>query len=199
MSEWWQSLTLENQWFYGVAAVFTLLFLWQFIASLIGMGDHGNMDVSAHFDAADGASAHDVTDAAAGFHYISIRSVLAFFMMFFWAAALYRNNATGIALTLLYAFIWGLVGMTLVAVLVHRLAKMQETGTTRISACVGGQGSVYLDIPVGGAGEVRVLVGNTMSVVKARAAGGVALKAGTAVTVTGVVDSSTIEVKPAQD
>jgi len=194
MVEWWQSLSLDNQWFFGAAAFFSVLFLWQFIASLTGLGDHGSMDVSAHMDVDVGASPHDVTDAAAGFHYISVRSVLAFLTLFSWAAALYRASNTSMEWTLLLAMIWGLVGMTVVTIVVNQLRKLQEVGNIRMRNCVGARGTVYLDIPAGGQGEVRVQISGVVSVVKARSADGEPIKAGTEVHVCRLLDETTVEV-----
>ena len=70
-----------------------------------------------------------------------------------------------------------------------------ETGNINLKSCAGSTGTVYLDIPAGGAGEVRVMCGGTMSVLKARAAGGVAIKAGAPVRVVRVVEANAIEVE----
>lgn len=195
MLQWWAGLTWDNQLFYGSAALFSALFLWQFIASLLGLGDHG--DIGADTDVAAGAG-HDVADASAGFHYISIRSVLSFLMMFSWSGALYRNNGTPMAWTLGYSLLWGLAGMFVTAFLVRQFAKLQESGNTTLAGCVGQSGSVYLDIPADGIGEVRVMVCSVMSTIKARSADRTAIKAGTPVVVTRVLDPTLLEVKPVE-
>ncbi|MBM4354058.1 MAG: hypothetical protein FJ109_09735 [Deltaproteobacteria bacterium] len=64
----------------------------------------------------------------------------------------------------------------------------------KLSRAVGQEGTVYLNIPAGGTGEVRVLVGGVMNVLKARTADGKALSAGTAVKVIRVISAGLLEV-----
>ncbi len=91
--------------------------------------------------------------------------------------------------------LWGLAGMGSVAVLLSILPKLAHTGTKRIATALGAQGSVYLDIPQGGLGEVRVSVSEVISFVKARTKDGNPLRAGDTVLVTRIIDQSTVEVE----
>ena len=91
--------------------------------------------------------------------------------------------------------LWGLAGMASVALLLSLLPKLAHTGTKRIASSVGAHGTVYLDIPEGGQGEVRVAVSEVVSFVKARARGGGVLKAGTPIVVRRVIDPTTVEVE----
>ena len=91
--------------------------------------------------------------------------------------------------------IWGLAGMGSVALLLSLLPKLAHTGTKRIASSLGAQGSVYLDIPEDGQGEVRVSVSGVLSFVKARCVDGSPLKSGTPVIVKRILDESTVEVE----
>jgi len=64
---------------------------------------------------------------------------------------------------------------------------------------VGSRGSVYLDVPAGGTGEVRVTVSGVVSMVKARALGGQAIKAGTPVRVVRQIEANCVAVEPVGD
>jgi len=202
MTEWWNSLTALNQLFYGGAALFTLIFLWQFVGMLIGLSHGGDLDMHADVDAdvqVDSLEAHSMHDAAestVAFHILSVRAILAFFTLFSWAGALYLNIGKSTGQSIILAAAWGAAGWVLVAVLLHWLRKLAETGNRRLSTALGQTGTVYVDIPAGGQGEVRVAVSGVMSVVKARAAGGQAVKAGSAVTVTRLLDINCLEVRP---
>jgi hypothetical protein len=55
-----------------------------------------------------------------------------------------------------------------------------------------------MDIPAGGAGQVRVLCGGTICFINARAAGGEALKAGTPVIIKRVAGPNVVEVEKTQ-
>ena len=217
MVQWWHSLTTLTQVFYGAALFFSLIFLWQFIASLLGLGDHGDF-VGGHGDLDMGGGAThlgegvhtdvDITgvevhsiqsaaDATTAFQVFSLRAILAFCMLFSWAAAMHLSNGKPVETALLLAFAWGLAGWGLVVLLIGWLRKLAETGTSRLASAVGQQGSVYLDIPADGQGEVRVVVSGVVSMVKARAAAGRALKAGTPVRVTKLLNPIAVEVEPA--
>jgi len=104
MWQWWTELSSLVQGFYVAAAALSLLFLWQFIASLIGLagGEGGvdavdvdtDIDVGAGLDL-DDIEVHSLEEAAesmAGFRMISLRAILAFATLFCWAAALYLDR-----------------------------------------------------------------------------------------------------------
>lgn len=206
MYDWWQGLTPLNQVFYAVAGFFSLLFIWQFIAAMLGMGDHGSVDVQATdvdtgagftADQVDAHMAEHAADSAASFKLLSVRAILAFFTMFSWAGALYLNSDIKPLTAVVYAFCWGMAGFIVTALLVNWLRNLQEIGTGRLSTCVGGLGTVYLNIPAGGMGEVRVAVSGVVSHVRACGAGGAAIPAGAAIKVVKLIDPNTIEVAPA--
>lgn len=210
MMDWWNDLSTLNQVFYGAAAFFSLIFAWQFIASLIGLAggdmdvDHdvdGDVDLHAEHpgvDAVEGHSAADVAESLHAFRILSVRAILAFFTLFSWAGAMYLDAGKPLGNTLILALVWGLAAWVFVAVLIHWLRKLAETGTQQLSTCVGKRGSVYLDIPAEGQGEVRVNVSGVVSMVKARAAGGRQIKAGTPVQVVRMLDGSSVEVQPVE-
>ena len=94
--------------------------------------------------------------------------------------------------------LWGAAGMTVVALLLYALPKLAQTGTLNVATAVGRAGTVYLDIPAGGEGEIRTEVNGVVTHVKARAADGQAMKAGTAVVVERVVFGNRVEVRVAE-
>ncbi len=213
MIEWWQDLTTINQWLYASALFFTLLFLWQLIAAFSGLSaDHevaGGHDLDAghdldmHPDGMDavahhaGEAAADIHESLLAFKLFSVRSVMAFFTMFSWAAALYLDNGSGLPIAALLGVVWGLGGLLGVALVFHFMRKMAETGTRRLSTCVGAVGTVYLQIPPDGLGEVRVPVSGVISLVKARGqAGGAPLAPGTPVKIVRVLAANMVEVAP---
>ena len=95
MNEWWNSLDALNKAFYMGAGFFSLILLWQFLTSLIGMGGDGaDIDVDADLDV-DGLDLDDIEAGAieeagetiAAFKILSLRAILAFCTLFCWAAA----------------------------------------------------------------------------------------------------------------
>ena len=196
LSQWWSGLQSLNQWFYAFAAFFSVFFVWQLISALIGLG--GGTDLDTHAEPTwDHATPHDAHDTLMAFKLLSIRSILAFFTLFTWAGALYMNMHCPVTRSIFYALLWGVAAMLLVSMLMNAMSRLTETGTIRMDTCVGADGTVYLDIPAGGVGEVRVLVSGTVRLVKARGAGGAGIKAGGPVRVIRMLGPDTIEVEPA--
>jgi hypothetical protein len=205
IANWWGSLGPVNQWFYAAAFFFSAFFLWQLIAAIVGLsGDHGidhdvtsSVDTAADHGVGDTTAAHDAAATVDVFRLLSFRSVLAFFTMFTWAGALYLNDHVPVSWALLYAFFWGLGGMVAVAGLMYMLQKATESGNLNLGTCVGGEGTVYVNIAPGGEGEVRISVGNVVQTIRARAVGGGALKSGTLIRVKRVLGPNLIEVEQA--
>jgi len=204
MSEWWNGLEIMTKIFYGGAAFFSLLFLWQFISALLGLaGDGGDADFDVDVDVeVDGLGLEDIEDAGgamSSFQILSLRAILAFLMLFCWAAAMYTDNGVKLSLALLYAAGWGLAAWALVTVMVHYIRKLAETGNPKLASCIGAAGTVYLNIPAGGMGEIRVLVSGVVTRVRARGKDGVALSSGTPIRVIRKIDPTTVEVQTVED
>lgn len=195
MYEWWNELGGLTQGFYAVASFFSLIFLLQFIVSLIGLGG-GDMDVEVD---ADVDVDLDIGETMGAFKAFSLRAAIAFCMLFGWGGGMYLERGVPTSHAMLYATGWGLSGWLVVSVMLYWMRKMTETGTPRISTCVGTRGSVYMDISAGGTGEVRVLVSGAISTVKARSAGGGEMKAGTAIRVLRMLGPGTVEVAGVDD
>lgn len=244
MAAWWADLSSLNQFFYVLAVFFSVIFGWQFLSSLGGLGDHVGADHAAgghdaahfgggdhaagghdaaHFGGDHAATGHDAvghdaahaggahttdghtadqhetqhdSDSVATFRLLSIRSVLAFGTLFSWAGALYLQRSLFPGLALLRATLWGLAGMVIVALFFWILPRLSEAGTADLDTAVGQTAQVYLDIPEGGAGQVRVRVSGAVSFVRARSRDGRYLPSGTGVRVIRRLDGSTLEVEP---
>jgi len=213
---WWSSLSGTNKFFFCIAFFFSALFIWQFIMTIIGLAGSGaeaelevggDVEVEADLDAdaadaggdveADAGDAAEVTahETAVSFKLLSFRSVIAGGMLFGWAGALYLYNGVRLGAALVYALAWAFGGAFIVAALMYLMRRLQETGNRQLATCVGGRGTVYMDIPASGTGKVRTMVSGSISFVPARSADGKAVKAGTPVRVTRLLDTSTVEVE----
>jgi membrane protein implicated in regulation of membrane protease activity len=193
--------------YWGSALFFSVLFAWQLLATLFGhFGGGDQIDAGAH----DAVGGHDVAGGHAGyeaaqaiesvatFKLLSVRSVTSFGLLFGWAGVLYQRAGVSQNLTILYSLLWGLVGMLIVSALFYFFMRMTESGTRRLSSAIGQPATVYMDIPAGGSGQVRVLCGGSISFISARAAGGEALKAGTPVVVRRIIGPNIVEVEKSQ-
>jgi len=189
----WSALHALNQWFFVVAVFFGVLFLWQLVMAIVGLGGDAALDTQVEHSW-EHESTNDAAHSVEAFKLLSVRSVLAFCTLFSWAGALYMSQGVAVTTSLIYALVWGLIAMALAALLLHALRRMAETGTMKIGSCVGSTGVVYLDIPAGGMGEVRVLCGGVMTHLKARLGDAAALKAGAPVRIVKMVGPNTVEV-----
>jgi hypothetical protein len=197
---------LEMYWTLAIA--FSVIFAWQLLATLMGHfsgGEHVDMGSGG----GDVAGGHDVVgthegaiqgaESVASFKLLSVRSVTAFGLLFGWAGVLYMRDVPPpkTEMAILFSFAWGIAGMIVVSIIFYFLMRMAETGTQRLISAVGQRGTVYMDIPAGGTGQVKTVVTGTVSFVSARAVGGKALKAGAPVIVKRLLDASTVEVDQA--
>ena len=232
---WWDGLSTEAKVFFSIAFVFSVLFLWQFIMTLVGLAGGGaeaevgagdaDVHVGAEVGEADaGAVDADVGDVHVGaevggdadladadglevseaettvsFKLLSLRSIITGGMLFGWAGGLYLQEGEPLGTAMLLAIAWAAAGALVVAALMYGMRRMQETGNRRLVTCVGQPGSVYMDIPKSGTGQVRTVVSGAVAFVSARTADGKALKAGTPVRVRRLLDPSTVEVEAVED
>jgi hypothetical protein len=220
MGEWWAQLEPLARWFYGAAAFFSIILIWQLILSLVGLAGGEDFDVDADADAdvdaqtladrdvefdshpyqhIEDAAARDEIATVATFKVLTFRSVIAFCTLFAWGAALYLTQGQPPGTALGYAALWGGAGMLVVAGIVHLMGRLTETGTPQIATAMGRPGRVYLNVPADGQGEVRVLVSGAVTLVKARGEGGRAIPAGQPVRVIKILDRYTVEVRPSQE
>ena len=199
MSEWWSGLAGITQFFYGMAAFFSVFFLWQIIGAFLGLdGDADVGDAGVDFDAdvaADNVDFDDVVESSQAFKILSMRSIITFFTLFSWGSALYTADGVEVVKAMGISCIWGLVGMLAIAAIFYAMGKLSETGTKDMISSKGQTGVVYLNIPEDGYGEIKTTVNGVPEHVKAKSVDGEALPAGTQVQVMQVINQSLVGVK----
>ena len=188
------------------ACIFSLLFIWQLIAALIGLsagedfdldhsGDVG--DVDGHVDVDSHDFDHDSTSGDfSGLKLLSLRSILAFCLLFSWAGFFYMwKDNVRVPLALVYSAAWGLAAMVVVSWGFWQMSKLQESGNKDIRTCLGKEASVYMKIMPGKTGKIRIMVGNSITFCNARSASKVELESGTRVKISKIIDQNTLEVE----
>ena len=197
MEAWWEGLSALNKVFAISALAFSVAFVVQMIMMVLGLDAHGHDIGGTDIHAAD---MHDVGHASEGasgatLTFLSVRSIMAFGTLFTWAGTLYLATGTSPILAFIYSALWGLAGLFAVSFLLYWLLRMQEIGNVPLWKAVGEEGTVYMDIPEGGTGKVRILCGATICFVNARSRSNKPLPAGTAVKAVGTLDPRTLEVE----
>jgi hypothetical protein len=176
MQEWWAGLAGMTQVFYGMAAFFSVFFLWQIIGAFMGLDGDGDVDgvgdVDLDVDAPDDIDYDDVIESSQAFKILSLRSIITFFTLFSWGSALYTTDGVPVAKAMGVSSIWGLAGMLAIAGIFYAMGKLSETGTKDIAASKGHVGTVYLDIPADGFGEIKTIVNGVPEHVKAKSMDG---------------------------
>ncbi len=223
MSSWWDGLTNLQQVLYLIAIPSTVVMLIQTVMLIIGLGGHGDVDGSGpidgsvghdippdatvggeatmghvSFDAHDaGHIAHDgssmdYTDFAA-FRLFSLRSILAFFVVFGWVGiAMSKSVAIPALVVLLVSFLAGSLALYLTALMFYGIMKLQYSGNVHLHNAVGHDAEVYIPIPPAnqGVGKVNLLLQGRWVECDAVTTGHEPLATGSSVRVVGIQGES---------
>ena len=150
------------------------VFSGQFITTLIGLGDSadGLADDFNTNDAGPDVDNSPYDHGTATFQLLSLRSVIAFGMLFGWAGALYLdlgplNRRVGSSRPRMgrrRGWSWLHTSST-------KCNNSPNRITRNLSSCIGNEGQVYLDIPENGAGQIRVMESGAVNYISARSKG----------------------------
>ena len=189
--------------YWGSTIIGGTLFLLRTILFLIGGGLGGDqLDMHIDGDVYDG---HDIdfdpnhgeaiTDSDFSFKLLSMQGLTAFFMMFglIGLALLRANLATGF--TILGGAAAGLFAVWLISLLFSQMKKLQSDGTVIIRNAIGQSGTVYLNIPAKGSGQIQVPVQGSLRIYDAVAIDKKAINTGTKVRVVEIIEDNTLVVE----
>lgn len=133
--EWFTSLDWFSQTFWIIALIGSLFFLIMLVATFIGGDIDTDVDADVDFDVDGG-----------GFHFFTIKNLIAFFTIFGWTGIAAIDADFGKGMTILIATICGLVMMLIMATLFYFVSKLNDSGTLNIQNAVGAIGEVYLTV-----------------------------------------------------
>jgi membrane protein implicated in regulation of membrane protease activity len=178
MMDWWNTLAMDLQIFYGVGILATLLLVIQLIMTMLGLGDDGAADgMDAGFgDGADGimdggGEAMDGGDSehGDGLSLISTRTIVAFLAGFGWTGAMARGGDLGLPLAVVAAVAVGFVLMLMVFWLMRALYSLRQSGSLDYHNAIGEMGTVYVKIPPRGegSGQIQIVVQGRLATVAA--------------------------------
>lgn len=185
LSDWWHNMNPTEQLLWGVALVFTLLFVIQTLAVLAGI-DGGLEDIDTDIDGGSG-----------GLNVLSVRSVLVFFSFFGWTALFVLERTHQLPLAILAAVLVGGATVFLVAYLMRSLSLLGEVGNTSLYEAVHNSADVYLHIPAQrtGCGKIHVRIRGALKEIDA-VTDGAALPTGSKVRVVDLVGDDILLVEP---
>ncbi|WP_372645232.1 hypothetical protein [Ancylomarina sp.] len=149
----WASLSLIEQFFWGIAILFSVLFILQLISSFIGgdvdgMSAEGDADISVE------------GDMGIDFQFFSLKNLVAFFTIFGWTGIICVGSNLSPLVSTLIATLAGLIMMLIMASIMYFMGKLTEDGSLKMKNAIGKSGTVYLPIPAkrAGMGQVQVQV-----------------------------------------
>ncbi|MBN1266989.1 MAG: NfeD family protein [Anaerolineales bacterium] len=160
--------------------------------------DMGDLHVDVDHDGLTSSDVHHAAETDISFQLLSLQGLTAFFMMFgLVGLALYKANLF-VPFTVFGAILGGLFTVWVIGILFSKMTRLQADGTIDITNAVGQSGSVYLNIPAKGTGQVQVTIQGSLKIVDAVASEGRKLSTGEKVRVTGVSDTKTLIVEKIQ-
>lgn len=149
----WASLSLIEQFFWGIAILFSVLFILQLISSFVGgdidgMSAEGDADISVE------------GDMGIDFQFFSLKNLVAFFTIFGWTGIICVGSNLSPLVSTLIATLAGLIMMLIMASIMYFMGKLTEDGSLKLKNAIGKSGTVYLPIPAkrAGMGQVQIQV-----------------------------------------
>ncbi|MBR0223504.1 MAG: NfeD family protein [Bacteroidales bacterium] len=196
MTTWWASLSLVMKILWSVTLAASLVFVIQSILTFIG-ADAGDGGIDTDIDTGFDSEAAD-TAVEGGTNLYTFRNFVNFILGFGWSAILLQEKITSVPLLLIVSVIIGVALVAVVMYLFKWLSSMQQSGNINVyKSAVGCNGTVYLTIPGerGGEGKVQISINNSVREYDA-VTDGDALKTGTPIRVTEVINANTVLVEP---
>ncbi|MFK7978920.1 MAG: hypothetical protein AB8G86_02970 [Saprospiraceae bacterium] len=199
LGDWWIALSGPHQAFWGISIVFSILFLIQFVFSLIGLDADadidGDMDMSGDMDMDPGFGMD------ADFTVFSVRSIIAFFTFFGWTGVLVLNAGGDVLTALGFSFLSGTVAMLIVGYLIYLFSKLSEDGNIDMENALLNTGEVYLTIPgeEGGQGKIHITINNSFREINAVTKNFTPLPTGSKIRVIEIIEDNLLLVEPIED
>lgn len=194
--EWWSSLGLAQQFFFGVALLSTAVLAVQLLMSLVGLGmDDASVDGGGGMDLPHGVDVDhpDMEAHSSGLGMLSVKTVTAFMVGFGWTGVILLGYGAPVLVAILGATVVGFVFLVLVFYLMKAIYGLSDSGTVDERNAAGKAGTVY--IPVAGkragTGQVQVVIQGRLREMPCVTDAEGTLPTGTPVRVTKVLDGGT--------
>jgi len=152
---WWQALAPFEKILWGIAVVFSALYLMQSMLSLSGGdADHTTGDADTTID----------HDAGMDHQFITIKNMIAFFTMFGWAGLAAHYSGMSKTATILLALAGGTIVVLLMAIILKNMSRLRHNGALQLENALNKTGTTYLFIPPNrsGMGKVHIKVQGTL-------------------------------------
>ncbi|MGB3606651.1 hypothetical protein [Psychroserpens sp.] len=187
--EWFSALDGFTQFFWIIALVGSLAFLFVIVTTFAGV-DGG--------DDLDGMDSDVDGDAGIGFQFITFKNLVGFFTIFGWTGVACLNAGLSKPISVMVSFIAGLFMMAIMAFMFFSMRKLADSGTLVYKNAIGAIGEIY--IPVGAnrsrMGKVNVNVQGSLRELDALSDSLFELQSGTLIEVIDVTSNGILIVEP---
>ncbi len=183
ISSWWQGMASFEKILWGIAILFSILFIVQAIISAAG-GETGH----AMGDADDAIGG----DEGIGYQFFTIKNLIGFFTMFGWVGVAAYRGGFSQTTTIIAALVGGILMMVIMAVLFRNVGRLRHSGTMDINNAMHQVGETYLFIPArrGGTGKVHIRVQGSLQELQALTDDSSDIPTGRLIKVTGIINES---------
>lgn len=134
-------------------------------------------------------------DADISFKLMSVQGMTSFFMMFGLVGLAMLKANLPVLLTLIGGMAAGLVTVAITGLIFSQMKRLQTEGTINIQNTIGTEGSVYLNIPKDGTGQVQLIAQGSLKIFDATSKNKTALVTGERIRVVGVASGNTLIVE----
>ncbi|MFD2543097.1 hypothetical protein ACFSSB_12265 [Lacinutrix gracilariae] len=174
--EWFSALDSFAQFFWVIAFIASLIFLFVIITTFAGI---------------DGADDFDDVDTGIEFQFITFKNLVGFFTIFGWIGIACNNAGFSKPITVITALGCGLLMMAIMAAMFYSMEKLADSGTLEYKNAINAIGEVYLTIGANRSkmGKVSVRVQGTLRELEALTDSLTDLKSGTLIQVVDVTSN----------
>lgn len=150
MGDWFSALSGLEKTFWVFAIVGGIAFIIILLLTLMGGDADADMDVDSEIE----------SDTGAGFQFLTVKNIIAFFAIFGWTGIACMDAGMSNALSVIIATVAGTVMMALMAAIFFYMSRLQDSGTLNLNNAVGLMGEVYLTVKAdrGGIGKVHIRI-----------------------------------------
>nr|WP_299338008.1 hypothetical protein [uncultured Psychroserpens sp.] len=188
MMEWFSALDGFSQFFWIVALIGSLVFVFVIITTFAGIDGGDDIgDLDSDIDA----------DTGIGFQFITFKNLVGFFTIFGWTGIACLNAGMSKPISVIVAFGAGLLMMAIMAAMFFSMRKLADSGTLNYKNAIGAIGEIYLTVGANRSkmGKVSVRVQGTLRELEALSDSLIELKSGTLIKVVDVTSNGILIVE----
>ncbi len=191
MIEWFSNLELFPKFYWIIALIGSLIFVFIIIATFIGIDGADDFDdIDTNIDA----------DVGIEFQFITFKNLIGFFTIFGWSGIACIDAGFSNAITIAISAFCGLAMMSIMAAMFYYMKKLNDSGTLNYKNAIGAIGEVYLSIGANRSkmGKVHIRVQGALRELEALSDSLTEVKSGTIIKVVDVTNNGILIVNQTQ-